>query len=172
MAARRQARKPFTPIGNVSEADLVEQELMACPPGGTVEYADLDRVLGRPFRDNRSPYYTALRRVEKHGQRTFIAVDGQGYRRVDPNEHVTVGKQHERKARRQVSKAASKYRSAERSSLTNEERQELDAATTAVKRMGQFMRRTGKRLDALEKQVSSEALEEAIRRVVERMMHS
>jgi hypothetical protein len=164
--------KPFVtsdPSG-ISQSERIYALLMDVAVGSIVTYEDFERVLGHDVRPHRQPLYTAIRRAERTGSRTFVSVPNIGYRRVNAHEHVTVGKRHERKAARQLDRAERTYDAADRSALTADERRELDAVTAGVKSVKAALRSHAKRIKRLEDAVETTTNEDALARIVERVL--
>lgn len=107
---------------------LVYDAVRTMPVDGVITYDELDEILARPSREDRSPITKAIQELEANDQRTMTNVRGRGYRIARADEHLGLAKRSHRSARRALSKAASKVRSADRSGLDQNMRNRLDAA--------------------------------------------
>lgn len=138
--ATLEERGLFQPMGDMSESDRVVLLMVDTPVGGVITYEDLDRVLGRPFREVRVPFYTALERFHReHSERgTFRNVPNVGYERVVDFEATTsIAKGRRKRARKQLRKSRAVLGSTDRSGMTMEERQELNGL---IERTGRLER--------------------------------
>jgi hypothetical protein len=137
---------PFAPKGDASEWFMVYERIKRLEVGELVTYAELDELLGRDFRMNRSPMYRAQEEMQKELHRTTIAVNGKGYRIAHAREHEKIAKGHYLASRRQVTKAVNVSAAADRSQLTREEITRIDALELTMRTYGNMM----KRLDTAE----------------------
>lgn len=149
----------FKPKGYVPEWQRVYTRLLALEIGETVTYEELTRVLRRPFEDGRSPFYTAMRKLQKEKQRTLRNVKGVGYEVVQPREHLGLARSHIRRSHRQLGRASERLE-VDRSALTRDERQKVDdLAQHLAKTHGEVLRLNRRASD------NERALEEVRRQV-------
>lgn len=96
-------RRPFAPLDEEPEwRKLYEALLSSADFGETITYEALDEVLGRPFRENRSPLYRARREMGDVRKRWLEAVPNIGYRVILADEHIEVANRHRQRAKRQL----------------------------------------------------------------------
>lgn len=133
--------KPFEPKGDLPEWQLIYQRVSTLDEGTVLTYDDLDEVLGRDFRGDRSPIYRCIGELEKVDHRTLAVVRGSGYRIAAANEHERLAVGHHRRSRKQMRKAVSKAASADRSKLTPEERKRIDGLEMSLRQHADMIRR-------------------------------
>jgi hypothetical protein len=93
----------FRPKGDRPEWRVIYDELLVAADFGTiVDYAALDRVLGRPFVANRSPIYRARQHLGEMRLRWLEAEPGVGYRVIEAREHLDAAQRRKRRAKRQL----------------------------------------------------------------------
>ena len=96
-------RRPFEAKGILPEWRLIYDQLLAeADFGAVISYERLDAVLGRTFKDYRSPIYRAMRHLLETRKRWLVAVPLLGYRVIEPNEHVLAAKDRKQRAKRQL----------------------------------------------------------------------
>lgn len=121
------AAVPFQPLGEKPEWRLVYDILLQqAQPGDVISYAQLDRVLGRPFIANRSPLYRARKELGEAQHRWLDPVLGVGYRVIEAAEHVMVARRHKRKSQRQMGTALEVVGATDVTRLTDEQRTTFD----------------------------------------------
>ncbi|MEV4672685.1 hypothetical protein AB0K34_13605 [Actinomadura sp. NPDC049382] len=133
--------KPFEPKGDLPEWQLIYQRVSTLDEGTVLTYDDLDEILGRDFRSDRSPIYRCITELEKADHRTLATVRGSGYRIAAANEHERLAVGHHHRSRRQMRKAVSKAASADRSKLTPEERKRIDGLEMSLRQHADMIRR-------------------------------
>lgn len=117
----------FEPKGEKPEWRVLYDDLLeGMEPGQVVSFADLDRVLGRPFSANRGPLYRARKELGAARHRWLEAVPGAGYRVIDASEHVRVARSHKRKGQRQLHTAVTVLNATDVGRLTEPERDHFD----------------------------------------------
>jgi hypothetical protein len=70
----------LTPKDQESERIKVYNLLAAANVGDIISHEELDQALGRDFRADRGPYYSAKKTLEKNDHRSTEPVLGKGYR--------------------------------------------------------------------------------------------
>lgn len=166
------AERGFTPLDGVSsEADKVYHALLDIAPGNFMTYPDLDRVLGREFRINRTPMYTALRRVEKYHNISFRNVPKLGFQRISEGEQlVDHVKDARRSAKRQTDKAIRRSEARTDVAITPQVQQQLDRLNTSLKTVKSALVAQGKRLTTLERKVERTTKSQLTRADVKQMI--
>lgn len=137
-----------------SEATTVFRLMEDTDVGVTLTYDDFDRVLGRDFKSNRQPWNTALRRwhAEKPNAGTWVNVQRVGYMRVAEWDEVKgAGKAHESRMRKQARKSKTRYRSADPSVMSDDQKREQSDLLVRVGKLEQAMRSTKKEIAVLKK---------------------
>ena len=140
----------FVPKGDVAEWEILYGRLSIMKPGELLSHEQLDDLLGRDFRSNRSPIYRATLKLQELNRRTTIAVNGKGYRIASAAEHAAIAAKHYRQSRRQVRMAVEKVSSAERSELTAEQRVQMDALEVTFRNYAAALRRLDARKEGQE----------------------
>jgi hypothetical protein len=107
----------------------------------------LSAVIEKPIRQHRTPIYAATRLLEQHHHRTLICIHNVGYRVARANEVRDIADNRTRRAAKQVRRGIHTASHTDVSTLTPEERSELDqtrAGLLALERqMTQMRRRVG-----------------------------
>jgi hypothetical protein len=141
----------FTASGDAPKWQPVYDAARAAEPGELLSYELLARLIGVDVRTtNRYPIDAAKRHLERDSHRTLVAVVNEGYRVSEAREHAGLARWHQRKSRRQITKALSKASSADRTKLAIDQLHQLDALELHLMRQAEFLRRTAARVDAVE----------------------
>lgn len=149
-----------------SETNRIFRAMEDVPDGGILTYADLSRVLDRDYRDNTSPWGKALRRWHREHPEwgTFENIRGVGYRRRNDWKGIKqLGKGHERKMSRQAKKAEQRYDAANPSSMSNDERLELDVAKSNITKLQSAMRAARKDILVLRREKADKSAVDELR---------
>lgn len=121
-------RAPFETKGAQPERKIIYAMLLeAADFGDVVTYAQLDEVLGRPFRDNRSPFYAARDDMLELRKRWAEPVPNVGYRVIEANEHMMAAKRAKDRGRRQLGKMVKIGEGTDLSRLTPTELEQFDS---------------------------------------------
>lgn len=96
--------------------------------GDVITFEQLDESLGRPFRDSRSPLYSACNYLGRVRHRWLTPVQNVGYRVLFAWEHTDKAKEHEGRALSQIEKAAIVLEGADKTALSDEQVVLLEAA--------------------------------------------
>lgn len=170
----------FTPRDEISEASKIFAAMSDLPSGSLLSYDDLDRVLGREFKDNRSPWFDALNRwhrdVPEGG--TWKNVPKIGYQHVaDWGGVKETGEAHQKKVKRQVKKSKQRYLSADLSKMDDAQKRDqadllvrvgrLEAASKSHKADIRVLRKTkAEKSDVAALQDQMQALTEAVEKII------
>jgi hypothetical protein len=147
--ARPQTREEtFRPKGDQAEWRLIYDEFRKHGPGDVVTYERLTEILGRDFRACRVPLQRAVRELEDADHRTLVCERGTGYRVAAATEHEQLAHAHSKRSRRQLKKAVSKARSANRAELSSDQVRRLDDLASHLSQHAGMLAR----LDARDKQ--------------------
>lgn len=122
----------FQRTGEYPEWRRLLDALKGLTYGKLVTYDELDLILDRDFRGNRTPIYRCTRELEKSFSKTLISVTGEGYRIAQPSEHDQLGHHHVKKGTQQLKRAKSRWDSADRNALEPEVIARLDAQSATV----------------------------------------
>lgn len=98
----------------------------------------------------RSAFFRAVKELEREDKRTFARVRGVGYRMIEAREHEGEARKQHKRARRRLASAHAKVHSADRSRLTPEERQRMDAMELHLAQQQQLTKRLDARVDRLQ----------------------
>jgi hypothetical protein len=152
----------FTPKGVKPQWEMVYDLFKPLEYDEVLSYEQAQSALGWDLRQNRAPLYKAMRKLEENDHRTLAVESGVGYRVARPTEHETLGRKHHHRSRRQLKKAVSKFRSADRSQIPPEQAVRLDRLELTTGRIADQVRRLDERQKHIEKVVKDnreEALE-------------
>lgn len=131
----------FEVKGDQAEWRMIYARTLALAVDDVIKYTELDEILDRDFRQNRSPIYRVIAELEKSNARTLAIVRGVGYRVAAASEHEGLARAHHQRSRRQMKKAVNKAASADRSALTPDERQRIDKVEMSLRQHAQMIRR-------------------------------
>lgn len=135
----------------VPEWKLIWQNLLEqADYGRVVTYPELDRVLGRPFINNRSPIYKARAYMGRLRRRWLEAMPGIGYRVIDAAEHLRVADDHKARGRRQLHRMQEVTNSTDIERLTPLELSKFDIQTRINATLITFVNAHEQRLNRIE----------------------
>lgn len=118
----------FEVKGDMAQWRTIYAQLTSMRIDDVIRDEELARLLpDAPDGSIRSAFYRAMREMEDEYRRSFIRVRNTGYRMVDAPEHVGLAQTHHKRARRQLRTAWRKAHSADRSRLSQADRQRLDS---------------------------------------------
>lgn len=107
---------------------VIYDRLAGMSVGETVADDELYALLpDAPEASVKGAFFRAVKETEDEMHRTFCRVRKTGYRMVEAKEHERLARDQHKRARRRLTAAVRKAHSADRSRLTHEERQRLDA---------------------------------------------
>lgn len=155
MTQQVRAGSPFLPKGSVAEWQLIYGKLTGMQVDEILTYAQLDELLGRDFRTNRSPLYKARIELQRLNHRTIDAVNNKGYRIVPAKEHLRLAHRFYKSGQRQVRKAVECAASANRSELTTEQRRRMDELETQMRGYSAMMVRLADRREKARKDLEN-----------------
>ena len=144
----------FDVKGEAPEWQMVVGLLDSKRIGDVVTFDELDETLGRDFRSSRTPIYKAGTVWGTEHHRSLDFVRGVGYRVIDASEHEDLARRHHRKGRRSLKRGMTAARNADRSLLTQPQREQLDAIELNLARQSSFMKRLDARVEKVEKRVN------------------
>lgn len=148
----------FETKGEVAEWKMIYDEVKDLPVNEIITYERLDEILGRDFRQNRSPIDRVI--VELVGRhRTLVNVRNVGYRIATAKEHAELARSHQRRSRRQIKKGMRRLESADQKQLTPDERREIENLKTRLSRLESAHRAMGRRQEQIEQR--TERVEES-----------
>lgn len=120
----------FKPKGELPEWRLIYDKLLQHADfGDVITYEMLEQVLGRPFEENRSPFYRAREEMGSQRLRWAESVPGEGYRVIQPNEHMHAAQARKRRAQRQLRAMVKIGEVTDLTRLTPEELMQFDSQT-------------------------------------------
>jgi hypothetical protein len=94
---------PFQPKGVAPEWRLIYDNLLvAADFGDIISFENLEKVLGRPFKRNRSPIYRARREMAEMRSRWIESVPRVGYQVIEARDHINAAQARKRRARTQL----------------------------------------------------------------------
>ena len=113
---------PFQPKGEVAEWRMLYDMFKEKDYNEVIEYREMDKALGRPFRDNRSPFDRMKKEMQDLETKTLTNVRGVGYRIILPPEHAKLGIFHIEQARDRLKKGIGEVKSANPTMMSDEEK--------------------------------------------------
>jgi hypothetical protein len=156
----------FAPKGVKPQWEMVYDIFKPLAEDDVLTYEEARVKLGWDLRQNRTPLYKAMRKMEQDDHRTLAPVPGVGYRIAHPTEHETLGRKHHRKARRQLHRSVSKFRSADRTKIPKEQADRLDRLEMTTQRIDESVRKLDERQKHIER-VVKEHREEALESITD-----
>ena len=137
---------PFTPKGDVAEWEMIYAEVRTLHPGEEISYERLSELLGGDFKTtSRAPMERAIKQLQLRDSRTLVNVRGKGYRMAAAAEHEDLARVHARKSRRQLGKSITVLRSADRTQLSADQANRLDAMESVLTRHDEMLDRLTRR---------------------------
>ena len=146
--------KPFEMIADRPQWQIVFDHLSTMEIGDTVtDRALRDLLPDAPAGSINSAFHRAVKQVEDDLSRTFSRIRCEGYRMVEAVEHERLARGQHKRARRRLSAASRKIRSADRSLLTAEDRQRFDAMERNIGQQAEMLRRLDARVEKTESEL-------------------
>jgi hypothetical protein len=113
---------PFQPKGPVPEWRMIYDVLLdKIEPGAVITYEQLDKVLGRPFKQNRTPLYRARSILGDVRKRWLEPAPGTGYRCIPASEMTAQAVRRREAGKRRLEAAVQVGRATDLSQLTAEQ---------------------------------------------------
>lgn len=132
----------FEVKGDRAQWRVLYERIAGMQIGEVVKDSDLFALLpDAPEGSVRSAFRRAVREAEDELSRTFDRVRLVGYKMVDAIEHERIARQHHKRSRRQLRTAERKVHSADRSRLTQEDRQRFDRIEMNLARQREMLSR-------------------------------
>jgi hypothetical protein len=168
------AASPFQPLHEQPRHQALYNHAKALPFGELISYAEIMELTDT---EQRWPVYRAQRLLEKNDSRTLVCERGVGYRVALPTEHRVLTEKCRRRSYRQLSKARSKARSADRSRLTADEARWFDETELRLSQVEALTRNLHRRVSIVESKtvVQEQAqtrVESELREIREAMVRS
>ncbi len=143
--------KPFEPVGERPQWQIVYDRIVTMEIGDTISHQELQALLpDAPRASLGTALAKAVRQVEDNRKRTLANVRSVGYRMVEASEHEALARGRHKRAKRQLSSASRKLRSADRSRLTPDERKRFDALEDHLSQQQAMIRRLDARVERAE----------------------
>jgi hypothetical protein len=148
---------PFAPFGDRPRWVQVYEELVKHDVGEIVTYKVLGRALGLHPDDDRHPIQMAVRRAarefEKTNLRALEALPNQGYRIVQPAEHIRLARAQQAKSSRALARGHSTVTHVDLTGMEPETRKAFEVVAQAFAYQMDFNRRLDIRTASLEQAV-------------------
>jgi len=145
---------PFDPIGEQARWKTVYELLRDAPVDTIVTYGEMAEALNLDPVKDRHTVQMAMRRaaqeLERENKRTVDVVRNEGYRIVEPREHLALARRHQKKAGRSLSRGHSKVINVDLSGVDPEVRHALEITAQAFSLQMDFNRRFAVRQAQLE----------------------
>jgi hypothetical protein len=152
---------PFEPAGELARWRVLYGLLRAAEVGDVVTYEEMAYALGLVPVEDRAKVQLAMRRavreLETEDQRTTEVVANKGYRIVEPERHLDLARQHQRKAGRSLQRGHSKVVNVDFNGMEPEIRKAFEVVAGAFAAQIDFNRRLSVRQENLEKAVQAAA---------------
>jgi hypothetical protein len=149
----------FQPIGPQARWRVIYEQLRKTGTGGVITYAQLGKALSLDPDKERHIIQMAMRRaadeLEREDNHTVAAVPNEGYRVVEPQEHLTLARRHQKKAGRALARGHSKVSYVDLRGVDPEVRRALEMTAQAFALQLDFNRRFAVRQSELERTVKA-----------------
>lgn len=146
--------------GREAQWKTIYREVRKLPVGTIVTLEELIAMVpAAQLTSVRPAFYRALKEMEYADSRTFVTVRGVGYRVAEAKEHHDLAKRQQLFAKRRIDVGLRKAAAADRTALTPDERQRLDALEHHLRRQQSFMRQLANRTTKVEQRVEEVAVE-------------
>lgn len=144
--------KPFAPLGDRARWLEIYDLLVATPMNGIVSYQQMADALGlNPDVDRQLIQVTMRRAAKQHevvDKRAVVAVPNQGYRVVEPAEHLGLARRQQVRSKRALARGHSKAVNVDMSKIEPETRKALDMVASVIALQMDFNRRAEGKLAA------------------------
>lgn len=148
----------FTPANGLeSRRDIVARTLGEVEYGDLVRYAELEDLLDVNRRTVQNVVGAAKPVLERDYRKVAVAVANQGYRIVQPREHMHVAVGHQRRSTRSIRRALSTIANVDMARLTEGERAAVTVGVTALSLQIDYMRRNDLRAARHEQMIAATA---------------
>jgi hypothetical protein len=148
---------PFEPAGEQARWKTVYAILRDAPVDSLVTYDQMAEALALDPDKDRHAVQMAMRRaaqeLEREDKRTVDVVRNEGYRVVEPREHLSLARRHQKKAGRSLARGQSKVTNVDLSGVDPEVRHALEITAQAFALQMDFNRRFAVRQSRLEQAV-------------------
>lgn len=151
----------FKPVGERARWLEVYDLLVATEMNGLVTYEAMGVALGLDPEDSKDRLLIqgAMRRAAKEHEvvnnRAVTAVTNQGYRVVEPKEHLGLAKRHQKRSTRSLERAHSKAVHVDMSKVEPETRKALDMMAQVIGLQMEYQDRAEKKLAAHDRAIES-----------------
>lgn len=149
---------PFTPAGDQARWRTLYDLLTKASVGQVVSYEEMGAALDLDPDGDRHAIQMALRRAaneyEKVDSRALDVVPNEGYRVVEPGEHLVLARRHQQKAGKSLDRGRSKVEHVDLSGVDLDMRRAFEVVAQAFALQADFNRRLDIRQKKLEQQVA------------------
>jgi hypothetical protein len=150
---------PFTPVGDQARWRILYDLLVKAGVGDVVTYGAMGGALDLDPDEDRHAIQMALRRAAREYEvmdsRALEAVPNEGYRVVEPQRHLVLARQHQKKAGRSLDRGRSKVEHVDLAGVDDETRRAFELVVVALARVAEFNQRLDIRQKKLERQVEA-----------------
>jgi hypothetical protein len=151
--------KPFIPLGDVARWRTIYDLLTTRQVDDVLTYADMADALNLDALKNRRTIQTAMRRAAKEFEQVdkhaVTPVPNIGYRIVEPEEHLRLAKDLQRRSSRALVSGRSKVVNVDLAGVSPEIRQAFQVVASAFAMQMEFNRRTDVRQKRLEQSLDA-----------------
>ncbi|MGD9604457.1 MAG: hypothetical protein AB7V59_21795 [Gammaproteobacteria bacterium] len=180
--------RPFLPVGERARWRVIYDLLRKAKVGDVVTYREMAEALDLDAKRDRTKVQLAMRRAAKELETVDLhavePVVNEGYRIVEPEQHLDLARKHQRKAGRSLQRGHSKVVNVDFNGMPGDVRKAFEVVAGAFAAQIDFNRRLSVRQDHLERAVEAvtqqtgeqqqrtaeelEALRERLRRLEEK----
>lgn len=147
---------PFIPVGDRARWRILYDLLATKELGDTITYKEMGAALDITDRHAlQMAFRRAAKRYETENNRAVEAIENVGYRIVEPNEHLRLAKNHQRKSGKSLERGQSKVIHVDMNGLEPEVRKAFEITARAFAILLDYNRRLDMRQDRLESALDS-----------------
>ena len=150
---------PFEPKGDKARWKLIYDILLKRNVGDTITYAEMAEVLELDADADRHAIQMAVRRAAKEYEsadlRALDSVPNEGYRIVEPTEHMRLARKQQKKSHKALQRGHSKVVHVDLSGLDPDSRKAFEVVAQAFAMQMDFNRRMDIRQKRLEQSIAS-----------------
>ncbi|SIJ95529.1 Uncharacterised protein [Mycobacteroides abscessus subsp. abscessus] len=141
----------FESISDKSRRQTVVDLFADVEPGQVVPYDFLEAALGLDRAMTQGVVNQAKSGIQREHQKSLVAVRNVGYQVIEPQSHIRLAQDHQRKGRRQTRKALMAVENTDYDKLDEADRLRFDVAVGVIKTLVQWERRADLRYASREK---------------------
>lgn len=149
----------FKPIGDRARWLDIYDLLRAAQINEVVTYESMAEAIGLDPDKDRTTIQGVVRRAAKEyeqvDKRAIVAVANEGYRVVEPQEHLGLARRHQKRSSRSLTRGHSKAVNVDLSKIDPETRKALDVVANVIAMQQDFARRAEAKLSSHDRAIKS-----------------